>query len=146
MKNEPAYIVIDTHVLSSAGLLPKSTTARALELAVGHFVIAQNKATWHELETSITKKKFDPYFGETGRLKHLVRIAQSVQQFEETASVELSRDATADKFIALARDTGAKILISGDQNLLVLKQCQNIEILTPAEFCGRYEQCVHDAQ
>ena len=139
MKSEPAYIVIDTNVLISAGLLPNSKTALALELVVGHFVIAQNKATWHELETRITKKKFDPYFGETGRLKHLVKIAQSIQQFEETASVELSRDATDDKFIALAIDAGAKILISGDQDLLVLGQYQGIEILSPAGVCERYD-------
>jgi len=43
-------IVIDTNVLISAGLLPRSRTAEALAVAVEHFVIAQNEATWGELE------------------------------------------------------------------------------------------------
>jgi uncharacterized protein len=81
MKNEPDCIVIDTHVLISAGLLPDSKTAQVLALAVAHFVIAQNQETWHELETRIARPKFDHYFGESGRLQHLVKIAQSSQFF-----------------------------------------------------------------
>lgn len=141
MPNKPTYIVIDTNVLISAGLLPTSKTALALELAVAHFVIAQNAATWHELETRIVKKKFDRYFGETHelrRLTHLVKIAQSIQRFEVTAKVELSRDASDDMFLALAIDSGAKIVISGDQDLLVLKKYQHIDILSPADFCANY--------
>ena len=141
--NKPVYIVIDTNVLISAGLLPKSTTALALEIAVAHFVIAQNQATWHELETRIAKPKFDRYFSETGRLTHLVKIAQTIThfeaRFEQTATLAISRDATDDKFVGLAIDSGAKIIISGDQDLLVLKQVQDIKILTPAGFCERHE-------
>ena len=57
MNHKPAYIVIDTNVLISAGLLPQSTTAQALAVAVTHFVIAQNQDTWHELETRIAALK-----------------------------------------------------------------------------------------
>ena len=53
MSHKPAYIVIDTNVLSSAGLLPQSTTAQALAVAVTHFVIAQ---------ASISRDKTDDKF------------------------------------------------------------------------------------
>ena len=92
MKTKQAYIVIDTNVLISAGLLPRSKTAQVLALAVEHFVIAQNEHTWHELETRIARPKFDRYFGDSGRLKHLVKIAQSIQRFEISAEVTISRD------------------------------------------------------
>ena len=61
------------------GLLPESTSVKALALAsaLEHFVIAQHQATWHELETRMARPKFDRYFGESGRLWHLVKIAQS---------------------------------------------------------------------
>ena len=139
MTNEPTptYIVIDTNVLISAGLLPQSKTAQVLAIAVTHFVIAQNQATWHELETRIAKKKFDNYFGENGRLRHLIKIAQSVQFFQATAEVEVSRDATDDKFIELAIDCGAKIIISGDADLKEIKSYRGIEILSPARFFER---------
>ena len=58
MKSKPAYIVIDTNVLISAGLLPHSKSAQVLAIAVERFVIAQNEATWHELETRIARQKF----------------------------------------------------------------------------------------
>ena len=138
MKSKPAYIVIDTNVLISAGLLPESKTAQVLALAVEHFVIAQNQETWHELETRIARPKFDRYFGESGRLRHLVAIAQSIQHFEASTEVSVSRDKTDDKFIALAIDSGAALLISGDPDLKDVKAYKRIKILSPAQFFERY--------
>jgi len=134
MKTELPYIVIDTNVLISAGLLPQSKSAQVLALAVEHFVIAQNQETWHELETRIARSKFDPYFGDSGRLRHLVKIAQSIQRFGVSASVSVSRDKSDDKFIGLAMDSGAKILISGDPDLKDIKTYKGIEILSPVQF------------
>jgi uncharacterized protein len=139
MKNRQPCIVIDTNVLISAGLLPDSKTAQALALAVEHFVIAQNQATWHELETRIARQKFDRYFGESGRLQHLVKIAQSSRFFEPMANVSVSRDASDDKFIGLAIDAGASILMSGDPDLKTVQTYEGIEILSPAEFFERYK-------
>jgi len=139
MKTKQAYIVIDTNVLISAGLLPRSKTAQVLALAVEHFVIAQNEHTWHELETRIARPKFDRYFGDSGRLKHLVKIAQSVERFEMSAEVAISRDPTDDKFIALAMDSGARIVISGDPDPQHLGMHRGIEILAPALFFERYK-------
>ena len=139
MSHEPAYIVIDTNVLISAGLLPQSTPAQALAVAVTHFVIAQNQDTWHELETRIARPKFDRYFGEFGRLRHLIQIAQSAAFFEVTAQASISRDKTDDKFIELAIDSGATTLISGDPDLLGVKAYKGIEILSPAQFLERFK-------
>ena len=139
MNHKPAYIVVDTNVLISAGLLPQSTTAQALALAVEHFVMAQNQDTWHELETRIARPKFDRYFGDAGRLRHLIQIAQSIQHFEMSTAVTVSRDTTDDKFIALAIDSGASILISGDPDLKAVKTYKGIEMLSPAQFFERYQ-------
>ena len=138
MKTELPYIVIDTNVLIRAGLLPDSKSAQVLTLAVEHFVIAQNQATWHELETRIARPKFDRYFGDSGRLRHLVKIAQSIQHFEPTSDVAVSRDKTDDKFIALALDAGATIVISGDPDLKDVLAYQGVEILSPAEFFEQF--------
>ena len=140
MKTKLAFIVIDTKVLISAGLLPQSKTSQVLALAVEHFVIAQNQDTWHELETRIARPKFDPYFGDSGRLRHLVKIAQSIQRFEVSAAVSVSRDKTDDKFIELAIDSGAQILISGDPDLKDMKGYKGIEIHSPAQFFERFKQ------
>lgn len=139
MTNKPAYIVIDTNVLISAGLLPQSKPAQVLALAVEHFVIAQNQDTWHELETRIARPKFDRYFGDSGRLRHLVKIAQSIQYFEISSAVTVSRDKTDDKFIELAIDSGAILLISGDPDLKDVQSYKGIEILSPSQFFERYK-------
>ncbi len=139
MTSKPAYIVIDTNVLISSGLLPDSKTAKVLALAVEHFVIAQNRDTWHELVTRIARPKFDRYFGESGRLRHLVAIAQSVQHFEVSTQLAVSRDQADDKFIALAIDSGAALLISGDPDLKDVKVHKGIKILSPAQFFERYQ-------
>jgi len=139
MSHEPAYIVIDTNVLISAGLLPQSTTARALAVAVTHFVIAQNQDTWHELETRIARPKFDRYFGEFGRLRHLIQIAQSAAFFEVTARAFISRDKTDDKFLALAIDAGATWVISGDLDLKEVQSYKGVEVVSPTQFLDRMQ-------
>jgi len=140
MSHRPAYIVIDTNVLISAGLLPQSKTALALALAVEHFVIAQNQETWHELETRIARAKFDRYFGQFGRLRHLIKIAQSIEFFEISASASVSRDKTDDKFMALAIDAGATLLISGDPDLKDVQLYKGVEVLSPTQFVERINQ------
>ena len=139
MRHRLATIVIDTNVLISAGLLPQSKTAHVLALAVEHFVIAQNQHTWRELETRIARPKFDRYSGDSGRLRHLVQIAQSIQHFEVSAEVSVSRDKTDDKFIALAIDAEAAILISGDPDLKDVQAYKGIEILSPVQFFERFK-------
>ena len=137
MKSKADCIVVDTNVLISAGLLPQSKSAQVLALAVGHFAIAQNNATWHELETRITKKKLDRYFGEDGRSRHLIKIAQSTEWFDMVSEVTISRDPTDDKFVRLAVDSGAKLIISGDRDLTEIRTYGAIDIISPAMFFER---------
>lgn len=142
MKSKPTYIVIDTNVLISAGLLPHSKSAQVLAIAVGRFVIAQNDATWHELETRISKQKFDRYFEKDGRLRHMSQIAQSIKRFESKARITVSRDETDNKFIELAIDSASTIIISGDPDLKEIQVFQGIEILSPTIFFDRFQNTV----
>jgi putative PIN family toxin of toxin-antitoxin system len=142
MKSKPAYIVIDTNVLISAGLLPHSKSAQVLAIAVERFVIAQNEATWHELETRIARQKFDRYFEKDGRLKHLIQIAQSIKRFESIAQIQYSRDQTDNKFLELAIDSQSSIIISGDPDLKNIQVYEGIEILSPSIFFDRFQNAV----
>ena len=142
MKSKPAYIVIDTNVLISAGLLPHSKSAQVLAIAVEVFVIAQNEATWHELETRIARQKFDRYFEKDGRLKHLIQIAQSIKRFESISQIQLSRDDTDNKFLELAIDSQSSIIISGDPDLKNIQVYEGIEILSPSIFFDRFQNAI----
>jgi putative PIN family toxin of toxin-antitoxin system len=92
------------------------------------------------LETRIARPKFDRYFGDDGRLRHLVKIAQSIQHFEANAKVAVSRDKTDDMFVELALDAGAAIIISGDLDLTDVQTHEGIEILSPALFLERFNK------
>ena len=128
------HIVVDTNVLISAGLLPNSVSAQALILAFENYVLAQNQATWAELQEKIIRKKFDKYFGDSGRLTLLAQIARNTEFFAPIAVASESRDATDNKFLALALDANAVAILSGDQDLRVLNPYQNIPIVSPQEF------------
>jgi putative PIN family toxin of toxin-antitoxin system len=138
-KSKNAYIVIDTNVLISAAILPKSKIGKLLELIADNFVIAQNESTFAELESRIQREKFDRYFGDNGRIVFLTRLAQTVENFPVETQVQISRDADDDKFIGLAIDSGATILISGDLDLKDVKTYKGIEILSPAQFFERFK-------
>ena len=138
MKTDVPYIVIDTNVLISAGLIPNSIIAQVVALAVSQFIVAQNKDTWSELATRIARKKFDRYFGAMGRQRHLVELAKYIEDIPQIANVEVSRDSDDDKFVSLAIDAGAAIIISGDSDLKDIKKHEGIEILSPAQFFERY--------
>jgi putative PIN family toxin of toxin-antitoxin system len=140
MTSKPAYIVIDTNVLISAGLLPHSKSAQVLSIAVERFVIAQNQATWHELETRIARQKFDRYFEKDGRLRHLIQIAKSIKRFEPISEIKISKDETDNKFIGLAVDSQASIIISGDPDLKEIQHYEGIEIVSPSIFFERFSQ------
>ena len=48
------------------------------------------------------------------------------------------RDPNDAKILAAAEAAGAEALITGDRDLLVLKEFQGIPILSPQEFLSRY--------
>ncbi len=68
-----------------------------------------------------------------------MQIAQSIQRFEASTAVSVSRDKTDDKFIELAIDSGAAILISGNPDLKDVKAYKGVEILSPDQFFERFK-------
>lgn len=131
--NKTAFIVIDTNVLISAAILPKSKTAELLQIVADNFVIAQNESTFAELESRIQREKFDRYFGDNGRIVFLTRLAEVVENFPIKTKLQISRDADDNKFLELAIDAGAEIIISGDIHLKEISEYQGIKIMSPAD-------------
>ena len=128
------YIVFDTNVIISAALFPRSTSARALTLAMTHFQLAQTEATWEEFQKSFARSKFDGYLRDEGRTYFSIRIAQRMSLIQSHTTVTDCRDPKDNKFLALAIDAGAKTIVTGDKDLLVMHPYQGITICTPSEF------------
>jgi putative PIN family toxin of toxin-antitoxin system len=68
----------------------------------------------------------------------LIPLIEKMEIIESVTHVSICRDPDDDKFIGCAKDANALYIVSGDKDLLVLKQFENIQIVTAKEFCERY--------
>ncbi len=62
----------------------------------------------------------------------------ALEIIESVSNIQISRAPDDDKFINCAKDAHALYIVSGDKDLLVLQQYENIQIVTAKEFCERY--------
>jgi putative PIN family toxin of toxin-antitoxin system len=127
-------IVVDTNTLISRLLLPDSTPAQAVRKAVDSGQLLVSEATMLELMEVLARPKFDRYISiEDGRsfFQLLLRIAELVPI---NYVVHACRDPKDDKFLEVAVNGQAQVLITGDADLLALHPFQGIAILTPSEY------------
>ena len=53
--------------------------------------------------------------------------------------IQACRDAKDDKFLELAVNGNADLIVTGDDNLLILNPFREIEIITPEVFVSRFK-------
>jgi putative PIN family toxin of toxin-antitoxin system len=131
---EPTRIVVDTNVLVSRLLAPRSVPAQAVRRAADDGVLLLSEATAAELADVLGRPKFDPYVSVRDRqqfLRVLLRIAILVPILHR---VQACRDPTDDKFLEVAVNGEAALVITGDADLLALRAFRGIPILTPAAY------------
>lgn len=129
-----ARIVVDTNVLICAALLPQSMSARALEYALDNFQLVQSADTLAELVDVIMRPKFARYLDEERRSRFLFMIAQISELVGAQTRVTACIDPKDNKFLELAIDANASIVLSGDSHLLDLHPYRGIAITAPANF------------
>ena len=136
MKDRPR-VVVDTNALVSRLLLPASIPGRAVDKAVDEAQPLISEATLEELADVLARAKFDSYItvGERQEfLRLLDRIAVTVPIVH---TIRACRDARDDKFLELAVNGEASLIITGDADLLELDLFRGIPIITPASYLGR---------
>jgi putative PIN family toxin of toxin-antitoxin system len=142
MKPEPSKkptIVFDTNALISAAILPNSASRKAFTHATQKFQLALSTATLDELVGVIERPHLDKYFGGTNtRFSFLMLIAQLTDMCETHSIITDCRDPDDNKILELAVDANAKIIVCGDNDLLVLNPFRDIEIMRPHEFLEKY--------
>jgi len=126
--------VFDTNVIVSALLIKKSTARDALDKAKRLGVILLSLDTIEELRDVLSRSAFDRYIDEDDRLKFLALLVKDAKLVEINESVKECRDPKDDKFLELAVNGRAALIVSGDKDLQVLHLFRNIPILSPREF------------
>ena len=126
-------VVLDTNVLISAALKEKSLPGAVVYLAVNQHQLLASEATKAELVRVMAKpylaRVIAPAF--TTWLTQTINAAETV---EIKTSITDCRDEDDNKFLELAVNGHADIVVSGDDDLLCLHPFRGIPILTPAAF------------
>lgn len=52
--------------------------------------------------------------------------------------IEICRDPDDNKFLECAKDSHAIYIVSGDKDLLIIKEYENIQIVTAKDFCEKF--------
>ena len=127
-------IVVDNNALISRLLLPDSVPARAVRKAVDEEQLLVSEATLEELADVLARPKFDRYVTVADRQQFL-RLLGSVAELVAIAyPIRACRDPRDDKFLELAVNGRARVLVTGDRDLLALHPFHDIPIVTPAHY------------
>jgi uncharacterized protein len=128
-------VVFDTNTFISALILPRSITKQALDLAIEHFELVTSEATWIEFETRIAKGSLERYFDTPQIRESLVAaVNAAITHVSVHSVVSDCRDADDNKFLALALDSNAKLIVTGDKDLLTLHPWRGVDIVSPGDF------------
>jgi uncharacterized protein len=126
-------VVVDTNVFISAGLKENSPPETAIHLVAASHLFLKSAITEQELFVTLARPRLmpliDPHFRDW--LHELMAAAELVTITERIAAC---RDPKDDKFLDLAVNGRADLIVTGDRDLLALNPFREIPIITPAEF------------
>ena len=137
MPHEPARIVADTNLLVSRLLLPQSLPAQAVRKAVEEGQLLVSDATLGELADVLSRAKFDPYVSLEDRQDFIRVLNRVAERIIVTAPIKACRDPKDDKFLELALNGEANMILTGDRDLLALHPFRGVDILSPREYIER---------
>jgi putative PIN family toxin of toxin-antitoxin system len=126
-------VVLDTNVIVAA-MVAKGLCHEVVVRALGSCTVATSQLLLDELEDTL-HAKFT--LGPAGKafleqLRLRVRIVEP-----QPLSAPVSRDADDDVVLATAVAAGASLIVTGDQDLLVIGRHNGIDIVSPRDFLRR---------
>lgn len=129
-------VVVDTNVLISGvffGGFPKDVLMAVIEKRVTACASAAIVDEYIEVTNKMISRK-------KGKLNPnlLTPLINAMEIIVPTSDINECRDPDDDKFLECAVDANALFVVSGDSDLLVLKSCNGINIITAKEFCETY--------
>ncbi len=132
--------VIDTGVVVSALLLPRSVPRQAFDAAATRGKLLVSEATVAELDEVLRRPKFNKYVPEEKRLEFLAALVQAAEQVEVTEVISACRDPKDNKFLELTVSGRASHLLSGDGDLLALHPFRGMAVVTPQAFLASLQE------
>ncbi len=126
-------VVVDTNVFVSAALKDKSLPALAVHVVVQRGSLLKSAATERQLFAVLARPQLAALIAPEA-VDWMRTVLAKAELVVITQRVAACRDATDDKFLDLAVNGQADMIISGDADLLVLNPFRGIPIVAPAAF------------
>jgi uncharacterized protein len=130
-------IVVDTNALVSRLLLPSSVSAQAVRKAVDSSILLVSDATMNELADVLALPKFDRYISLKDRQQFLRLLGRLAEFVPIVYPIRACRDPKDDKFLEVALNGEAQVILTGDADLLAFNPWQGIAVLSPTEYLKR---------
>lgn len=127
-------LVIDTNLWISRLLAPAGTAAKAVDHALSLGIPLMSEETLAELSEVLSRARFDPYVSREDRQHFMRLLGGIVRVVPITQRIAACRDPRDDKFLDVALNGAAQLILTGDQDLLELHPFHGIEIVSPAAF------------
>ena len=126
-------VVFDTNVFVAA-MVAKGLCHEVVVRGLGSCTVATSQPLLDELENTL-RAKFTLGPAGISFLKQLRRRVRVVEPAPLSSAV--SRDADDDRVLATAVAAEAAMIVTGDQDLLVIGRYNDIDIVSPREFLSR---------
>lgn len=127
-------IVVDTNVFISAIILPRSVPREAVDRVLDRGVLLFSEATMTELAEVFFRPGFDRFVGREDRHRFLTHLGSAAEFVATTRIVRECRDPKDDKFLEVALNGRADLILSGDTDLLGLNPWRNVAILSARDY------------
>jgi putative PIN family toxin of toxin-antitoxin system len=127
-------VVIDTNVFISRLLLPNSVPGRAATRAIDSGTILVSEDTLYELADVLARPKLNHYLSLETRQQFFLELEEIAEFITIIQRIQACRDLKDDKFLELAVNGHAELILTGDQDLLELHPFCGIAIQSPTDY------------
>ena len=127
-------VAFDTNVIVSAVLFDHSVPGQAVVRALRSGTILISDALVEELVAVLARDRFDRYVSREIRVDFLDALVREFELITVTEFIHVCRDPKDDHVLDLAVNGNAEVIVTGDNDLLVLNPFRGVQIVTPAEF------------
>ena len=133
MANKEERIILDTNLWISF-LISKDFSKLDDRIFSRESILLFSQELLNEFISVVSRPKFIKYFSQADIVEILDFIDQQAEFVEVTSDIKKSRDEKDNFLLSLATDGNADFLITGDKDLLELKEIGETQIITIKQF------------
>jgi len=129
--NSDTRYVFDTNVIISALLFNNSVPGKIFTRSLDNGTILISQSLVEELNDVLGRDKFNRYVTLEERENFLEALIREAELVEIGETVAACRDPKDNRILELAANGNASLVVTGDDDLLVLNPFRGIRIVTP---------------